>query len=396
MQRSKRAKTGSSAPALVVAASGLVLAAFPVFLVGGLAVQIRAELGFSETALGAAVTGAFLMSAVAGPAGGRLSDRLGPRRAVLTGCVLSVAALVGVGVWARSWWVLAALLTVSGLALVFTDPGLAILIARTVPGRRQGLAFGVKEASIPAATLVAGLAVPAIALTLGWRYAFALGVVPLATLLVVLPRLDLGSRPLPSASPTPEKPAAVGPPPPGAVRMVAAGAALASSAASGISVFLTESGVAMGLSPASAGWLLAGGSVAGIAGRIIAGLVSDRTDGPQLGLIAAMMAAGAVSMAVGAGGVGPLLVIGTVGVFAGGWGWSGLLFLSLVRASPSSPGAVAGIGLMGLATGNALGPLSFGILAQRFSFATAWIVMAVLAGCGAVVMLSARRRFVAT
>lgn len=89
--------TGSGAGVGIAAACcGLVLAALPVFLVGGLAVQIRADLGFSEAALGAAVSGALVIGACAAPIGGRLADRIGARAAVTCGSALSVAALAGI------------------------------------------------------------------------------------------------------------------------------------------------------------------------------------------------------------------------------------------------------------------------------------------------------------
>ena len=34
---------------------------------------------------------------------------------------------------------------------------------------RQGLAFGIKQSAIPAAVLISGLALPVLAIPLGWR-----------------------------------------------------------------------------------------------------------------------------------------------------------------------------------------------------------------------------------
>ncbi|MFP3913390.1 MAG: MFS transporter [Actinomycetota bacterium] len=385
-----RASPARAVVGLTAVASGLALAALPVFLVGGLAVQIRSDLGFSETELGAAVTATFVVGAALGPVGGRIADRIGARAAVLGGAALSTASLAGITLVASGWMSMAAFLALAGIALSLMDPGLAILITRTTRPGRQGLAFGVKEASIPTATLLAGLAVPSVALTLGWRWAFTLGVVPLAALAWTLPRLDL-SNPI---SPTPLE--ETGPPPPRrAVVTVALGAAVASSAASGISVFLTESAVAMGMEPGPAGILLATGSVAGIATRVGTGIRADRHGGTQLGLMSAMMAVGAVAMVLAAMGGDTLLVIGTIGAFAGGWGWSGLLFLSLVRSSPAAPGAVAGIGLAGLAIGNAVGPLAFGAAAQHLSFSAAWTGAATLTAVAALLMWRARPAFLA-
>src|SRR5918996_1242316 len=68
-----------------------------------------------------------------------------------------------------------------------------------------------------------------------------------------------------------------------AVRLLltAVAAALGTTAASGVGIFLTDSAVSMGLSPANAGLLLATGSVAGIIARVGTGAMADRTGGPQ-------------------------------------------------------------------------------------------------------------------
>src|SRR5690606_28554085 len=241
---------------LTAVAAALALAALPTFMVGGLAVQIRADIGLSETQLGAAVTLGFLVSALIGPAGGRLSDRLGARRSVLTGCLVSSLAMAGIGLSAEGFWSLAFPLMVAGAALALIDPGLAILITSVAPPGRQGLAFGIKEASIPAAALAAGIAVPAVALSLGWGWAFLVGLVPLVAVLAIVPQIRIDrNRPGNAVEP-------VSAPPRHGLLVVAGATAAASTAASGVSVFLTESAVAMGNSPETAGVLLAVGSIA--------------------------------------------------------------------------------------------------------------------------------------
>lgn len=371
---------------LATAACGLSLAALPAFLVGGLAPQIRAEMGFTETQLGLALSAAFLAGALVGPMGGRVADTIGPRWSVALGALFSAASLIGLGIVAGSYLHIALLLGVSGLSFSLMDPGLAILVTRALPRPRHGLAFGVKEASVPLATLVAGLAVPSIALTHGWRWAFLLGILPLSGLVWLLARIHL------PVSPGHDK-EEVGIPPGARLRTVAVAAALGSTAASGIGVFLTESAVAMGLSPANAGLLLALGGVAGIASRLLTGVLADRRGDTQLGLIALMLAVGAASIVVGSLGHPAALVVGTMGTFAGAWGWTGLLFLSLVRAAPASPGAAAGIGLAGLAVGNAVGPLAFGVAAASLGYRTAWVLAAVLAAAGSLLFYSVRTVF---
>lgn len=377
---------------MVVISSALVLVALPFFMVGGLAVQMKAELGLTEAALGTAVTIGFVTGALTAPFGGRIADAFGPKRSVYLGCALCVVSLVGLGVTVDSWATLVVFLCLAGVAVALTDPGLAILVSRSIPDEIQGLAFGVKEASIPAATLAAGLAVPTIALTVGWRWAFTVGLVPLAVVLLLLPGLEVGpKRTAPALTPAPGT--AAPPPRRNGVLVAALAAALGTTAASGVGIFLTDSAVAMGMSPGSAGLLLAAGSVAGIAARVATGVIADRSGGPQFKLIAFMLAAGAATMALGSTGNTLLLILATIGAFTGGWAWTGIYFLSLVKANPDRPGAVAGIGTAGLGVGNAAGPALFGLVAGSVSFGAAWIGAAVVGGAAALLMARARRMF---
>lgn len=377
----------SSVRAMVAVLSALVLAALPFFMIGGLAVQLRDDLGLSEAALGAAVTLGFLSGAATAPLAGRLADRIGAKPAVYIGAAISTFTLLGIGLVADNWATLVALLCVGNLSIALTDPGLAILISRAVPQHLHGLAFGIKEASIPTASLLAGLAVPTIALTVGWRWAFALGLLPLAVVILVIPGLPL-STPSPQAAPTTGHRQA------GrlAVGLTALGAMLGTAAASGAGIFITESAVAAGLGPGQAGLLLAAGSVAGIITRITTGISADRTTGPRFGLIALLMAIGSATMLLGASGRPLPLTVATLGSFSAGWGWTGIYFLSLVRINPSRPGAAAGIGTASLGLGNAGGPLLFGLAAGSLSYSAAWSGAAVTGAVGSGLMLAAQRR----
>jgi MFS family permease len=376
---------------MLVILSALVLAALPFFMIGGLAVQIRDDLGLSEAALGAAITIGFVTGASTAPFGGRIADRIGPKAAVYLGAALSTISLLGLGLAVNGWTSLVTLLCVGNLSIALIDPGLAILVGRATPGHLHGLAFGIKEASVPTATLLAGVAVPTIALTVGWRWAFALGIVPLSVVVLLLPRLVLGPSAVESAAS--DTSIATNPAPPrSAIVLAAVAAALGTTAASGAGIFVTESAVAMGISPAGAGILLATGSIAGIITRVATGIRADRTVGPLFGLIAVMLGVGAATMALGGTGNSPLLVVATIGAFSGGWGWTGIYFLSLVRTNPRRPGSVAGIGTASLGVGNAAGPILFGLVAGSISYRAAWVGAAVAAVVASGLMSAARQK----
>ena len=94
-----------------------------------------------------------------------------------------------------------ALLGVAGLANAVAQPAINLFMADQVPIDRQGLAFGIKQSAIPGAILVSGLALPALALPLGWRATFAIcGGLVLVVALVARQRRPRLSRPRPSDS----------------------------------------------------------------------------------------------------------------------------------------------------------------------------------------------------
>src|SRR5215211_9170273 len=147
----------------------------PAFLTGGLAVQVREELDFGSAALGVAVATFFLTSSLASAVMGRLVERIGAYRGMRLAAAASAVSLLGVAILATSWAWLVGCLVLGGLANAVSHPATNLSLAREVSSGRQGLSFGVKQAAIPAATLLAGLAVPSVAVTFGWRWAFAGG-----------------------------------------------------------------------------------------------------------------------------------------------------------------------------------------------------------------------------
>src|SRR5918997_122382 len=75
--------------AVLAACATTTACVFPVFLAGGLAVQMEQELGFTPAGLGVAVSAYFAVSALASVPVGRLVERYGPTTTARTGIVLA-------------------------------------------------------------------------------------------------------------------------------------------------------------------------------------------------------------------------------------------------------------------------------------------------------------------
>ena len=358
--------------AVAVATAGVM----PAFLTGGLAVQVREELGFGEAALGLAVALFFAFSSVSSVVFGRVVERLGAHRSMRLATVGSAASLLGVAVFARSWSLLVVCLVVGGFANAVAHPATHLSLAREIPPNRQGFSFGIKQAAIPTATLLAGLAVPVLALTVGWRWAFVGGALLALIVTFLVPAETHEGVPK-------VKEARAGDVRTGPLVLLAVGIGLGSTAATPLGAFIVESAVAAGVEVGRAGLLLALGSATGITVRVLFGHLADGMSGGRLRLVAGMLGAGAAGFVMLATGMDSLLVIGTMLAFGAGWGWPGLFNFAIVKTNPGAPAAATGITQTGASGGAALGPLVFGLVLQATGYTTAWLL------CGAIALLSA-------
>src|SRR5437773_5833112 len=110
----------------------------PVFLVGGLAVQISHDLRLSAAELGLAVAVYFGVTALGSLPVGRLVERLGTARTGRTAVLLAGAAMLAIALAARSVPVLLALLAVAATANSLGQLSSNASLARGVPPRRHG------------------------------------------------------------------------------------------------------------------------------------------------------------------------------------------------------------------------------------------------------------------
>lgn len=365
-----RARTATQHPmaALIASTLSITLGALPVFLVGALAVFIRPELDFSEARLGALATVYYAASAGLTWFGGKLAERLGGPKTMAVAAALSLVSSLGIGLVARSWLVLALFLVVGGVANALSFPASNLAIARGVPLRRQGVAFGVKQSSALYATMVSGAAVPLIGATIGWRWAFVLAAVATLPLIAGF-RIE---QPVSHRERGRDVHVERGP-----VWLLAGGAFCAVYATASLGAFYVESAVAGGVSASMAGSLLAMGSIMGVAGRVGWGWFGDRRRDLHFKIVPSLLAAGALAFTlIGAVRSTWLLVVATVLVFGAGWAWPSLLNFGVIARSPRGPATASGILGTGQFGGGILGPLTFGLIVERNGYQSAWTTAA--------------------
>jgi len=419
---------------VTLAVAATTAGVLPVFLVGALTVQITRQLHFAASGLGVVVA-VFFVGATAGSLlAGKVAEWIGLSRAMRSATALSAVCLVAVGVLANSLLVLGVILCLAGFTDGVIQPAVNGFLAGRVASGRQGLAFGIKQSAIPLSTLLGGLAVPAIALTVGWRWAFLAAGALAAGIVVALPSARKMQRP-PGVAPAADKGAVPAQGTPGtageggsgvsqsgstgseaagsarpirsgaagaggsdlqlrALLVLAVGAGIGGGTANALGSFLISGTVAAHVAEGLAGVLAAAGSVCGLVVRILITSRADRQSTNQFRVVALMLALGAAGYALLAAEVPLLMVAGALLAFGAGWGWNGLFTYSVVRSHPHAPAKATGVTQAGVFVGAVAIPPLFGLLASQVSYTAAWAFDGALVSVGAVVMLAGARRIV--
>jgi predicted MFS family arabinose efflux permease len=322
----------------------------------------------------------FLAGAFGAGWGGRLADHIGAIPAMRRSVFVTAVSL-GAAALAPSLIVLFVLLAVAGVANSVTQPAINLYVAEQIPADRQGLGFGIKQSGIPAAILVSGLALPLLALPLGWRP--TLGLCALAPLAVgvALPGDGVEHVSRRTASRRPSR----------ALLLTALGAALATAGPSALGAYLVTSAVEVGIDEGTAGLLAALASGLSLATRVSLGARADRRRDYGLAVVVLLLGAGSVGFALMASDSAAPFVLGALVAFTLGWGWPGLFNLAVVDANRETPASATGVSQTGIYAGAAGGPAVFGALAAGAGYGTAWLVVAVTTLLSAGVLWLARR-----
>lgn len=378
-ERSSSALIRPAAVAMAVDAVGVL----PVFLTGALAVQLRGDIGLSVDLLGLVYASYFAAAALLSAPLARVSDRTGPEWALRIGTTVYIVAFLGIATLATSPVRLSIFVALAGLGTALTRTATSVLVARNVAPGRHGLAFGLKHSSIPVGSILAGLSVPAIALTVGWEWAYVGAAVLSVVVLLAIPK---PSGRVERRSESGDVDMSLG-----LLIFSAVGFGLGSSASVSLGAYTVSTAVASGMTEGAGGVLAAVGSVVGLASRVAVGHWSDQRRGSQLDLVCWMLIAGGLGFLM-LGVVNEWVMLLAVPIsFATGWAWLGSYNLAMVRLNPIAPGAAVGVTQTGLFIGAIIGPTGLGFLAEEYSFTVAWVAAAIASFLASIIIFILRR-----
>ena len=371
----------------------------------GIAGPVLAPFAASQLALSAALIGIYvgfmyLTAAIVTATSGAWLQRFGPMRTSQLCLVFAGLSLLAIATGTLWGFALGGLL--AGIGYGPTTPASSVVLSRVGANRYRNLIFSIKQTGVPGGNMAAAAILPSLAVALGWQEAaLVTGAVVLALAGAMTPlraSLDEGAQ----IARAPSLRAALAGPmrailtTPKLRRM-----ALLSMAYSGLQgvlsttmiVFLIEEAH---LTVVAAGLVLAVAQGAGVGGRILWGIVADRTGRPAtiLGLLGVAMGIFGIVTAYGA----PHLPLPALVVLAACFGgtavaWNGVYLAELAsQVEPAKAGEIIGAGGLFTFGGVALLPFAFTLIVLAVgSYAAALAVLSLPAIAGGVWVLRTAR-----
>ncbi|MBB5957157.1 MFS family permease [Saccharothrix tamanrassetensis] len=370
----------SVARTLFATGAAVTVGGLPTYLVSAMAVQIGQELGLTVAMVGAATALFFTVAALTSRPLSRLTERIGPTAALRLAALSTGACALGMAAAPSIGWLLVGV-GVAGMANSLAQPATAEVLVVLIPGHRKAFAFGAKQAAVPVGSLLAGLTVPAVALTMGWRWGFVLCAVLAVTTALAAPRVPARTTRADASRIASTD-----------LFLLATAAALAAGTANAMAAYIVVTAVDSGLGPAGAGLMLSLGSATSVASRLLVGLAADRWRPDLLVTAAVMIALGAVGLGLFAVGGTTTFLVGLILGFAAGWAWAGVFNLAVADRFPDRVTSATSVTQVGVYVGSATMPPFFGWCAQTFGLAAAWSVTGVAMLAAAGLLVSVRRR----
>jgi MFS family permease len=334
--------------------------------------EIGRDLGVAPKLIGVFVGLMYAGAMSASLASGGFIHRFGAIR-VSQACVLLCAG--GLGAIAALpptlLPVLAAAAVLIGLGYGPITPASSQILVRTASPARMALTFSIKQTGVPLGAALAGAVLPIVALRIGWREGFAavaaLGIVIAIAAQTVRAGLDAGRlrthslsfegvvTPLLRVLRTPAL-----------AELAFTGlvyAALQVCLMSFLIIYLTES---LGFSLVAAGFALTAANIGGIVGRIVWGAIADHFVPPRilLGLIG-VIAGGSAWLTVAFSAQWPTVATLAVCIVFGmtAIGWNGVQLAEVARNAPAGQeGAITGASGFITFGGVLIGPPAFALI----------------------------------
>ncbi len=351
-----------------------------------LATFIIDDLGIDRAQFGLVIAANVLLAAVLSPITGRITDRIGGKRAILGVFLVASISYLIMGL-AVAFWVMFVATVFGAWSQSGGNPSTNKLIAEDLPQGERGVVTGIKQSGVQATVFLGGLVLPSVAIAVGWRGAYLLlaGVPVLLALFAawVVPHSEDGEiRRGESARPLPR-----------AITWLAGYGFLlgfAGSVSFLVPLFAEEE---LGLDPRAAGVAAAVIGLTAFLARIGWARVSELLSDYMLPLtaIALLSVASAVVMLASPTWGTWLLWLGAVliGVSSAAWNAVGMLAV-MNEAGAIATGRASGTVVFGFLAGLGLGPPIYGAIVDSVGYDAMWLLSTVVATASVGLMVAWR------
>ena len=379
-------------PLGVVLVSTMVASTFTLFALAVLASPIIDDLGVSRATIGIIGSINTGLGALTAPWVGRVTDRIGARRAVVGLLAMSAVTMLVAGL-ASNVWVLVVAYVIGGIPQGGGNPATNALIAATLPPGERGVMTGIKQSGVTLAIFISGLSMPAIESAWSWQGAyvvFGLLFLGLTLLCWVLLPSDVGA---PSIATVDEGSATSELPP--LIRRLGLYALLMGLASGAIGRFLPLfAEEELGYSLAVAGFAAALSGLLGMGFRIAAARLAETRVAPT-DLLIRLSAIGVVSSTLLALSVpfGRWLLWPAVVLYAiGHTAWNAVANLAVImNVAQRDAGRASGVIILGFLMGLTIaGPATGAIVDGTGRYEIAWWSSVALAVVAALVLVGRR------
>jgi predicted MFS family arabinose efflux permease len=376
----------SRAGVTAVATAAMATSTLPLYGVSALGPVLAEDLRLSRPQYGSLVAVTVGAAALLSVAAGGLIDRIGARRGLAGLTAAVVTALLAASVADSYLWLLAALAT-AGVGQALANPATNVLIRDRIPPPGDGPATGYKQSGVQISALLSGLVLPWVAAEHGWQWGLRASAVAASAFAVAVPLVR---------APVPRPRSARRQPFPSWLFRLTLYCFVLATANAAVAAYLPLFAVQdLGYRPAAGGAVLACFGLAGVVGRVWwAKRAADRHGRPALMLTTLACVATVCALPLTLAtlpGLDILVWVGALGVGVSATAAYAVAMLDVVRNAGVGTGRASGLVSVGFFLGFAVGPIAFGLLADRAGYQAGWIAVAGTLALTAVTGLPLRR-----